>query len=345
LESGLYKIIKSSLAAILLLALGACFHVELNGPVAGATVVITELRSGAVAQDGLTSLDVAGGIVVFSQEVWDELDDLAQMVTLGNFFVDKNNFVKSRLYLVSVTGGQDMDANADGVVNNKGKKVAGSLHAIMKGSHLRKGGFMVSPITEALYQSVKDEVPNLTDSAVMSRLGKNARLILNNVDKASKVNYSDAIAWTEISHIVQYKLDFSAIEDLADAITAGEDESVIVQLSAFVLGEEPTIDAQQFFTDNVAMSVVQSKCINCHTSTGIAPSQGSRLVLVTNSNANHLSTNHEAFIALGDVLGSTDLSDYVTAKAGGQLGHGGGKQLSSGTQDFLNLETYLNLIE
>lgn len=343
----MYKIIRSSLAAVLLLALGACFHVELNGPVGGATVVITELRSGAVAQDGLTSLDVAGGIAAFSSQeaTWDELDDLVQLVVLGNFVVDKNNFVKSRLYLVSVTGGKDMDANADGVVNNKGKKVVGSLHAIMKGSHLRKGGFMVSPVTEALYQSVKDEVPNLTDSAVMSRLGKNTRLILNNVDEASKVNYNDAIAWTEISHIAQYKLDFSAIEDLADAITAGEDESVIVQLSALVLGEEPTIDAQQFFTDNIAMPVVQSKCINCHTSTGVAPSQGSRLVLVTNSNSNHLSTNHEAFIELGDVLGSTDLSDYVTAKASGQLGHGGGRQLSSGTQDLLSLETYLNLIE
>ncbi|MEH6569473.1 MAG: hypothetical protein V7709_10375 [Halioglobus sp.] len=341
----MHKIIRSSLAAVLLLALGACFHAELNGPVAGATVVITELRSGAVAQDGLTSLDVAGGIAAFNPDGWDGLGDLGQLVSLGNFFVDKNNFVKSRLYLVSVIGGQDMDGNADGVVNNKGKKVAGSLHSIMKGSHLQKGGFVVSPVTEALYQSVKDDVPNLTDSAVMSRLGKNTRLILNNVDDAGKVNYNDALAWTEINHIGKYKLDFSAIEDLADAITAGEDESSIAQLSALVMGEEPAIDAQQFFADNVAMPVVQSKCINCHTSTGIAPSQGARLVLVTNSNSNHLSINHEAFIELGDALGSTDLSDHVTQKASGQLGHGGGKQLSNGTQDFLNLEAYLNLIE
>lgn len=341
----MHKIIRSSLATVLLLVLGACFHAELNGPVAGATVVITELRSGAVAQDELTSLDIAGGIAAFTQETWDELGDVGQLVSLGNFFVDKNSFVKSRLYLVSVTGGKDMDANADGAVNNKGKKVSGSLHAIMKGSHLRKGGFMVSPVTEALYQSIKDEVPNLTDSAVMSRLGKNTRSILKNVDDAKKVNYNDALAWTELSHIGKYKLDFSTIEDLADAITAGEDESSIAQLSALVMGEEPAVDAQQFFTDNIAMPVVQSKCINCHTATGIAPNQGARLVLVTNSNSNHLSINHEAFIELGDVLGSTDLSDYVTAKASGQSSHGGGTQLSSGTPNLLNLETYLNLIE
>jgi hypothetical protein len=337
--------IKSSLAAILLLALGACFHTELNGPVAGATVVITELRSGAVAQDSLASLDVAGGVAVFTQETWDELGDLGQLVNLGNFFVDKNNFVKSRLYLVTVTGGKDMDTNADGVVNNKGKTVKGSLHAIMKGSHLRQGGYVVSPVTEALYRSVKDEVLNLNDSAVVSLLGKNTRLILNNVDDASKVNYNDALAWTEINHVSKYKLNFSAVENLADAITAGENETSITQLSAIVMGEEPAVDARQFFTDNISMPIVQSKCINCHTSRGTAPSQGARLILVTNSNSNHSSINHEAFITLGDVLGSTDLSDYVTSKASGQLGHGGGRQISSGTQDLLNLETYLNLIE
>ena len=339
------KMIKLGLAALLSLTLGACYHVELNGPVSGATVVITELRSGAVAQDNLTTADEATGIASFTQETWDGYADIVKLVVLGNFFTNKSNFVKSRYYLVTVTGGRDEDANASGALDSQSVAVAGTLHAIMKGNQLRGGGSAVSPITEALYQSVKDEIPQLSDSELLALLTKKTRVILKEVNNKGKINYLDALAWSELSHLNKYKLDFSAVEDLADAITAGASDSEIAQLSAIVLGEEPPINALQYFTDNISMPIVQSRCINCHTAGGIAPSQGARLVLVTNSNSNNLSINNEAFISLGNVLGSADLSDHVTRKASAQVSHGGGQQLAPGSQDLLNLETYLNLLE
>jgi hypothetical protein len=339
------KVIKMGLAALLSLALGACFHVELNGPVSGATVVITELRSGDVAQDNLTTFDEAASIATFTQEAWDEYVDVVRLVVLGNFFTNQSNFVKSRFYLVTVTGGRDEDANADGAVDNQSTAVAGTLHAIMKGDQLRSGGFVVSPITEALYQSVKNDIPQLSDSELLALLAGKTRSILNEVNNKGQTNYIDALAWSELAHLDTYKLNFSAVENLADAITAGASDSEIEELSAIVMGEEPSVNALQFFTDNISMPIVQSRCINCHTAGGIASSQGARLVLVTNSNSNNLSINNEAFIALGNLLGSADLSDHVTRKASAQVSHGGGQQLSPGSQDLLNLETYLNLLE
>jgi len=342
---GMNTATKTALAALLTLALGACFHVELNGPVSGATVVITELRTGVVAQDNLTTADDAFGVASYTQEVWDGYEDIVKFVVLGDFFTKKSNFVKSRVYLVTVTGGRDEDADADGVLDEESTPVAGTLHAIMKGNHLRPGGFVISPITEALYQSVKDDIPNLSDSELFALLTKKTRSILKEVNNKGNVNYTDALVWTELSHLNKYKLDFSSVEDLADAITAGASDSEIAQLSAIVLSEEPPVSAQQYFTDNISAPIVQGRCVTCHTAGGIAPNQGARLVLVTNSNSNHLSINNDAFITMGDVLGSADLSDHVTRKASGQVSHGGGRQLLPDSQDLLNLETYLNLLE
>jgi hypothetical protein len=97
------------------------------------------------------------------------------------------------------------------------------------------------------------------------------------------------------------------------------------------------------FTDTISMPIVQSKCINCHVSGGVA--RNTRLLLVNNSDPDNLSKNHQAFINLEVALDSQDLSDYVTSKVQGQLGHGGGQQLSAGSQDLINLEAYLDLLD
>lgn len=339
------KIIKFGLAALLSLTLGACFHVELNGPVSGSTVVITELRSGDVAQNNLTTFDEATGIATFTQEAWDGYVDVIRLVVLGNFFTEKSNFVGDQLYLVTATGGRDEDGNADGAVDSQSTAVAGSLHAIMRGSQLRTAALVVSPITEALYQSVKDDIPQLSDSELLDLLAEKTRSILDEVNDKGETDYTDALAWTELAHIENYKLNFSAVENLADAITAGVSDSEIAELSAIVLGETASVDPLDFFTQTISMPIIQSRCINCHTAGGIAPSAGARLILVTNSNSDHLSINQQAFITLRDILGSADLSDHVTRKASAQVSHGGGQQLPPGSQNLLNLETYLNLLE
>ncbi|MFK8050796.1 MAG: hypothetical protein AB8B81_20390 [Halioglobus sp.] len=339
------KVIKFGMAGLLSLTLGACYHVELNGPVSGSTIVITELRTGEIAQDNLTTFDEATSIATFTQEAWDGYADIVRLVVLGNFFTERSNFVGNQLYLVTATGGRDEDANADGAVDDQVTEVAGSLHAIMRGSQLRRGALVVSPITEALYQSVKDDIPQLSDSELLSLLGEKTRVILDEVNDKDETDYNDALSWSELAHLDDYRLNFSAVEDLADAITAGASESEIAELSAIVLGETASVDPLEFFTQNISTPIVQSRCINCHTPGGLAPNSGARLILMTSSNPDHLSINQQAFITLRDLLGSTDLSDYVTRKASAQISHGGGRQLVEGSDDLLNLETYLNLLE
>jgi hypothetical protein len=205
---------------------------------------------------------------------------------------------------------------------------------------------VISTITEALYQSVKADIPELLDAGTLqSRLGMKTRLILTDVNDSGNVNYLDALKWTELFHAANYKLNFSAVDNLSEAITAGAAQGVISELSRIVMGGKPSQDPLQFFTDNISMPIVQSKCVNCHTAGGFAPTRGARLVLVTNSNANHLNQNHQTFIAFGELLAPLDLSTYVTNKVSARVSHGGGRQLPPGSENLLNLETYLNLIE
>lgn len=324
--------------------LAGCMQAELGGPVPGATVVVTELRSGAIAQDGLLTKDEADYVAENSQQDWDELNDLGRFVQLGNFDLTAENFDVDTLYLVTVSGGFDMDFDGDRKEDPTYTAVQGSWRAIMPGRQLRRGGYMVSPITEALYQSVMDDIDQLSDAELLVKLDQYTQSILDNVDTIEAVNYLDALSWTVLLHRGKYLLDYADVRELAMALAEGKDPASIRGRSLKVLGmDDDVVDALQVFTDTISMPIVQSKCVNCHTSRGVA--SGTRLRLVTNSDPDNLSKNHQAFISLGASLGSRDLSDYVTAKAQGQLSHGGGRQLSPGSQDLANLDAYLDLIE
>jgi hypothetical protein len=337
------NLLQNLLVLLMLAPLSACFKTELGGAVAGASVTITELRSGAFVEGDLKSKDLADFLAEKTQEQWDAQSDLGKMINLGNFFVDGNNFDPNVLYLVSVTNGGDMDPDMDGTVNNPFTAVAGTWHAIMKGQHLKTGGYNISLITEALYQSVKDDIPQLTDNQVMSRLHQDSAEILSEVNGKAPVNYIDALSWTVLFHKNNYLLNPNLLQGLSAAIQQGAGEAEIEDQAMAVMGASE--DPLDFFADNISGPIIQGKCVNCHTAGGRAPNSGARLIVVTNSNPNHIAMNHEAFITLRNLISPADLSDHVTAKASAQVSHGGGRQLNPASQDFANLEIYLNMIE
>jgi hypothetical protein len=71
--------------------------------------------------------------------------------------------------------------------------------------------------------------------------------------------------------------------------------------------------------------------------------QGARIVFVNNSNANHLALNHQQFVNFAGQV--SDIVSVVTRKVRGLDGHGGGVQLSANSQEFADLEAYLQLLD
>ena len=93
--------------------------------------------------------------------------------------------------------------------------------------------------------------------------------------------------------------------------------------------------AADLFAKSIS-GIVQSKCVNCHVAGGA--SGNTRLVFVRDTDADHLSKNLATFETfLADV---EDGAKLILNKVQG-VEHGGGVQLSAGTDDFANLEGFL----
>jgi hypothetical protein len=97
---------------------------------------------------------------------------------------------------------------------------------------------------------------------------------------------------------------------------------------------------EAFYRDNVSQNIIQTKCIICHTSNGIAAA--SRLHFENSSVSNYQTVNNatwQMFLNEEGVSGS-----YALSKVQGSLGHGGGQQLVFASEDYTALAGYLGLV-
>ena len=108
--------------------------------------------------------------------------------------------------------------------------------------------------------------------------------------------------------------------------------------------DEPEESAWDVFVDSISEPIVQAKCVNCH----VAGGQGSpELRFVTSSNADHQMTNFDAFksyVAHGHDHNGDDHVTVILDKVRGRAGHGGQEQIMDGSQEFMDLERFLNLL-
>ena len=107
---------------------------------------------------------------------------------------------------------------------------------------------------------------------------------------------------------------------------------------------EPEESAWDVFLDSISEPIVQAKCVNCH----VAGGPGSpELRFVTSSNADYQMTNFDAFKSYLAHGHDHDGDDHVTVildKVRGRAGHGGQEQIMDGSQEFMDLERFLDLL-
>ncbi len=105
-------------------------------------------------------------------------------------------------------------------------------------------------------------------------------------------------------------------------------------------GAGPVATAEELFRTLISGPILQTKCINCHVEGGV--SGNTRLVFVTDADADHLATNLSVF---EDFLAEVeDGADLILNKIQGALGHGGGIQVAAGTDEFSGMERFLGLL-
>lgn len=105
--------------------------------------------------------------------------------------------------------------------------------------------------------------------------------------------------------------------------------------------------AWDVFLASISQPVVQAKCVTCHFTGGTG---SPALQFVTSANADHEMANFgefESYVAEGHDGHDHEDNDNVTLilnKIRGMAGHGGGPQVEDGSQEFMDMEHFLNLL-
>ncbi len=154
------------------------------GVLAGATVKIEEL--GTVPYKLLFTETTSSG---------DSID------AIGNFDAHAESYDKNKFYLLSVSGGLDMDANDDGKIDAIPTINKGTFHAIVKGEDAKalKGAFKVTTASELVYKKVKSTIED-TDT-LEEKLDESAKEVLQkSTDASVEVNNADILEYDPIKH-------------------------------------------------------------------------------------------------------------------------------------------------
>jgi hypothetical protein len=138
----------------------------------------------------------------------------------------------------------------------------------------------------------------------------------------------------------KWRLTVSSSEDIQVQGTLDTPAGFITNLSRATEGETteplPTGDSLAFFEESVS-PILQSKCVVCHVSGGVADASG--LHYVSSSTSGYIQTNYDT---LSRYINSGN-SDTLLNKGRG-VSHGGGTQFSSDSQEFSDLSTFIELL-
>lgn len=150
----------------------------LLGPVSAATVQIFALDS----QDTpLCETSTSSG---------------TDLESVGHFDIPTGCISPGNDYLLIASGGQDIDANDDGVLDDTPTPVNGQVRALLSSEELNEDGWKINALTESVYQNVKFHLQD-ADRETIATLKKSAaaRLLSTSVDNNGEINYSDILQW------------------------------------------------------------------------------------------------------------------------------------------------------
>jgi hypothetical protein len=213
--------VKAIFAVVCTASLSACFQVQNFGPVSGAHVTVAPLRdqSNILYQGETWSPEVLKTLI--GEEGWNGHDAFSRLLMLGVVDVDVEGIDPAGLYLVTATGGNDTDYDADLREDAVYTPMSGSLHAVMTGEQLVSMGRIISPVTEIGYQWIKSTYEFIDDGSVVADLDHIATEFLDDVNKDGQIDMTDMLAFNRMFSENMYRWHSSRMDDLATAIAHG----------------------------------------------------------------------------------------------------------------------------
>lgn len=200
----------------------ACKEAQLGGPVGDADIFIDLLNQPGASFQKHKTTDRGDVIQEFGIAKWNVMRDYEKFLWVGNFDAEPELVDPNSLYLVAARYGEDVDADRDGEYDNFPLEVEGQWHAIMTGAALLSNANVVSALTEAAYQYVRNDIGLIPDAEMLARLDEFARLVVSDVDGDGDVDYLDVLRWTRLYSTGQYLGDITFLDGLIDTITTDQ---------------------------------------------------------------------------------------------------------------------------
>lgn len=215
----------ANLVAVLLVTvlLGGC---NSSATSAGAAAVQSQSYTGHAllgplvnAKVEVYSLADIDGDPVFSTETHDSenLDEAGQFSIPASALKDDN------LYVVKVSGGQDVDADDDGVRDGTPTENKGAIHALLTTDQIRRGDYNISILTEVLYRRLAYLLSaGYSKEDIVSELNYRASIALkSDINGDGVVNDDDAVAWQPRLNQAALRHGFSSYRHLQASVHAG----------------------------------------------------------------------------------------------------------------------------
>ncbi len=221
------RIIKYLTLILVISLFTGCLQVQLYGPVAGATVTVTELRNGAVIQVQAESSDEPYLRELYGDAAWDSFSALLQYLFYGAVTPDTAALDDDALYLVTASAGSDVDAaDANGLPDESFTDVQGQWRAIMSGAQLKSFGAKVSALTEAAYLWLEPELAALDDVQVAYNLDLLAQsLLLEDLSADQRIDGWDLLLWSRRTNADALVVSEAGLDAIADSVIAGADDA------------------------------------------------------------------------------------------------------------------------
>jgi hypothetical protein len=174
----------------------------LLGPVVGASVTVYPL--GAYSTPVCTVITSEGNTL-----------DTAGIIRIEDSCIDSDT-----LYILAISGGNDIDANDDGVIDDSPTPVMGTFHAVMSDEQIREGNWNVNAISEIAYQQVQYLLDSAADQTqVQEALSQAARQLLNDdINNDNAVNYRDLNRWSPREHMHLYRGNSELLSEVVNNI-------------------------------------------------------------------------------------------------------------------------------
>lgn len=223
------------------LLLAACFQTSLGGTTGRTALSVAPLRNPSNVLATGNTRGEQYWIRERGQETWDTDHPMVRLLLVGmlppnDIDLDLDSIDPAALYLVTASGGEDMDPASEGAISETPEPVQGSWHAIVTGQRLIDGNIQVSALSEALYQQARTRLGELDDDDVLEQLNAAARLVVGDIDNDGSVNYADVMDFMRSVDADLFRGDITALDALSAGIRAGQPQDSLEALSASVLG-------------------------------------------------------------------------------------------------------------